>query len=183
MKKLNLGSGKDYLEGYVNVDNNSRSRADIVHDLNLYPYPFSDNEFDEVLASHLIEHLNDPLDFLQEIYRITKRGAKIIIKCPHFSCNWFHPRHRSAISTKLFDFLDKNNSECYHDVNFIVKKIILKWLGNTRLGKRKNPIMKFLNYCISFLANLNPALAERIWCYWVGGFEEIIFEVEVEKIK
>jgi SAM-dependent methyltransferase len=181
MRKLNLGSGGNYLDGYVNVDNNAHFKADINHDLNLYPYPFNDSEFDEVLASHIIEHLDDPLDFLQEIYRLAKNDAKIIIKCPHFSGNWFHPRHKSAISSKLFSFLDKNNSEYYHDADFVVKRIVLKWLGNTSLGKRKNLIMKFLNKSINFLANLNVAFTERIWCYWVGGFEEIVFEVEAKK--
>jgi SAM-dependent methyltransferase len=178
MKRLNLGSGKNYLEGYINVDNNPHSKADVVHDLNSYPYPFEDNEFDEVLASHIIEHLNDPLDFLQEIYRVSKKGAKIIIKCPHFSCNWIHPRHKSAISTKLFDFLDENNSEYYENAKFKVISITLKWMGNTKLGKRKNLIIKLFNLIINFFANINPALTERIWCYWVGGFEEIIFKVE-----
>jgi len=181
MKKLNLGSGNNYLDGFVNIDNNIHSKADVIHDLNIYPYPFRDNEFSEILASHIIEHLDDPLDFLQEIYRLSANGAKLIIKCPHFSCNWLHPRHKSAISTKLFSFLDKNNSEYYKITDFVVKNITLKWLGNTRLGKRKNPIMKTLNFIINFLANISPALTERIWCYWVGGFEEIIFEVEVRK--
>jgi SAM-dependent methyltransferase len=182
MKKLNLGSGNDYLDGYVNVDNNIHFKANVSCDLDSYPYPFADNEFDEILASHIIEHLDDPLDFLQEIYRLAKDGAKIIIKCPHFSGNWFHPGHKSAISTKLFDFLDKNNSEYYQGADFIVEKIVLKWLRNTNLGKRKNPLMRLLNSVINFLANLNIAFAERIWCYWVGGFEEIIFEVKAKKV-
>jgi SAM-dependent methyltransferase len=182
MKKLNLGSGNDYLAGYVNVDNNIHCRADVVHDLNSYPYPFNDHEFDEIFTDHLIEHLDDPLDFLQEIYRISKDGAKIVIKCPHFSCNWIHPRHKSAISTKLFDFIDKDNSEYYQGADFVVGSVRLKWLRNTSLGKRKKPIMKLLNFGINFLANLNIVLAERIWCYWVGGFEEIIFEAKARKI-
>jgi hypothetical protein len=181
MKKLNLGSGNNYLEGYVNVDDNIHVKADVVHDLNSYPYPFGADEFEEILADHVIEHLDDPLDFLQESYRISKDGAKTIIKCPHFSCNWLHPRHKSAISTKLFDFLDKNNSEYYQRADFAVEKIILKWLRNTNLGKRKNLLIKFLNFIINFLANWNIAFAERIWCYWVGGFEEIIFEARAKK--
>lgn len=167
----------------MNVDNNIHVKADVVHDLNSYPYPFDAAEFKEILADHVIEHLDDPLDFLQEIYRLSGDGAKIIIKCPHFSCNWLHPRHKSAISTKLFDFLDKNNSEHYQGAEFIVEKVTLKWLRNTTLGKRKKIIMKLLNFCFSFLANLNIAVAERIWCYWVGGFEEIVFEVKVKKIR
>lgn len=181
MKKLHLGSGNNYLAGFVNVDNNTHLKTDVACDLNLYPYPFEDSEFDEVLADHIIEHLDDPLDFIQEIYRISKNNAKVTIKCPHFSCNWIHPRHKSAISTKLFDFLDNNNSEYYKNSSFAVDKVSLKWMRNTNLGKRKNLIIKLLNCFNNFLANLNVSFAERIWCYWVGGFEEIIFEVRAKK--
>ncbi|MFA5023943.1 MAG: methyltransferase domain-containing protein [Patescibacteria group bacterium] len=181
MKKLNLGSGQDYQEGYVNVDNNPNYKADIIHDLNIFPYPFPDGEFTTIQAIHIIEHLDNPLRFLQELHRLAKDGAEIIIKCPHFSYNWFHPLHKSAISTRLFDFLDHHNSEYYGDVNFEIKKITLKWLGRTDLGKRKNLLIRFFNSIIGFLANLNLSFTERIWCYWVGGFEEIVFEVRAKK--
>lgn len=181
MKILNLGSGSNYLDGCVNVDNNIHSKADVIHNLNLYPYPFEDSEFDEILANHIIEHLDDPLDFIQEIFRISRNNAKITIRCPHFSCNWIHPRHKSAISTKLFDFLDNSNPEYYQDASFVIDKISLKWMRNTNLGKRRNLIIKLLNYFNNFLANLNVSFAERIWCYWVGGFEEVIFEVRAKK--
>lgn len=180
-KRINLGSGNDYREGWVNVDENEHVKADIRHNLNLYPYPFSDNEFEEVLASHVIEHLDDPLDFLQEIYRIAKPGARVTIRCPHFSCNWIHPRHKSAISTKLFDFLANDSTERYLEADFKVEKVVFKWISQGQIGKRNKPVMRFLNHAISGLANLNPAITERIWCYWVGGFEEMIFEVRVNK--
>lgn len=79
MRKLNLGSGNNYLAGFVNIDNNPHLKTDLVYDLNLCPYPFEDGEFDEILADHIIEHLDNPLDFLQEIYRISKNNAKITI--------------------------------------------------------------------------------------------------------
>ena len=28
---------------------------------------------------------------------------------------------------------------------------------------------------LDVLANLSPSLCSRLWCYWVGGFEEIEF--------
>ncbi|HBA36415.1 TPA: hypothetical protein DCZ15_00910 [Candidatus Falkowbacteria bacterium] len=180
IKKANLGSGGNYLTGYVNVDNNALEKADVVHDLNRYPYPFQNNEFDEILASHVIEHLGDPLDFLQELWRIAKPGAQITIKCPHFSCNWLHPRHKSAISINLFTFLDHNNSEKYLNADFQVNSVKMRWLLG-RQGKRGRLSARFFNGIISGLANLNPALAERIWCYWVGGFEELIFLVTANK--
>jgi len=36
--------------------------------------PFKDNEFDFVIASHVIEHVEDPIFFLDELERISKKG-------------------------------------------------------------------------------------------------------------
>ena len=49
-RKLNLGCGEDYKEGYVNVDFHGHVNIDVQHDLNSIPYPFADNSFDHVLA-------------------------------------------------------------------------------------------------------------------------------------
>jgi len=71
MNKLNLGCGLKKLEGYINVDNREICKPEFVHDLNVFPYPFSDNQFSEVVSDHVIEHLENPLRVLQEIYRIS----------------------------------------------------------------------------------------------------------------
>jgi len=34
---------------------------------------------------------------------------------------------------------------------------------------------------VSTAANLSPALCSRIWCYWVGGFDQITFEFKCIK--
>ena len=60
MKKLNLGCGIDYQEGFINVDFHSHINIDVVHDLNCFPYPFKDGEFDYIVASHILEHLDKP---------------------------------------------------------------------------------------------------------------------------
>jgi SAM-dependent methyltransferase len=80
--KLNLGSGKEYLKDFVNVD--SCEPADKVFDLDKFPYPFKENSVDFILASHIVEHLKNPEGFFDEIYRIMKPGAKAIIKVPHY---------------------------------------------------------------------------------------------------
>lgn len=181
MNKLNLGCGLKKLEGYINVDNRAECQPEVVCDLNIFPYPFPDSYFSEILLDHVIEHLNDPLDVLQELYRISTSGAKIIINCPHFSGNWVHPGHKSAISVHLFDFLSNQYGEQYGNCNFKVDLLKLHWFRNTKNGKRSGFVFLFLNKIINFLANLSPSAAERLWCYWVGGFEEISFRVTVIK--
>ena len=55
--KLNLGCGNDIKEGWVNMDYIGAEGVDVVHNLNRLPYPFPDNTFDSILASHVLEHL------------------------------------------------------------------------------------------------------------------------------
>ena len=180
MNKLNLGCGFDKLDGYINIDNRSECSPDVVFDLNIFPYPFETNTFSEIIMDHVIEHLDDPLLVLQEIYRISAPEAKIYLNCPHFSGNWVHPGHKSAISVHLFDFLKSDYGERYGETNYMVDDIKLKWLRAEK-GKRGYLIFKILNKFINFLANLNVSVTERLWCYWVGGFEEIKFKVIVIK--
>ncbi len=180
MFKLNLGCGLKKIDGYINVDNREECQPDVAHNLNILPYPFPDNHFSEIILDHVIEHLDDPLLVLQEIYRISAPEAKIIINCPHFSGNWVHPGHKSAISIHLFDFLKSDGEEVYGKTNFEVGSVKLSWFRYAN-GKRSFLILRFLNKLINALANLSPRVAERFWCYYVGGFEEIRFRVKAVK--
>ena len=102
--KLHLGCGEDYKEGWVNVDRYSKS--DIKHDLNNYPYPFEDNSVDYILAEHIVEHLDDTLDFFTEAYRILKKGGRLRVQVPHCNADGAtygcfehkHAYHESAIN-------------------------------------------------------------------------------------
>ena len=125
--KLNLGCGKTKIRGFTGIDNNPNVAADVVYDLNKFPYPFTDNSADEIIMDHIIEHLDDPIKVIIELYRICKDGAKIKIKTPHFSCNWLHPGHKSAISAMLFDYFDPKSDDYYGSCNFkILKKELRK---------------------------------------------------------
>jgi len=90
--RLNLGCGMDFKEGYVNCDmypenlNTPFKKRILKVDLNDYPLPFEDNTIDEIICSHVLEHLVDPYRFISELHRILKKGGRIIVKVPS-SCN------------------------------------------------------------------------------------------------
>lgn len=92
MNKLNVGSGSDYKQGWMNLDFDGHVKADIYHNLNVYPYPFSDNSFDFILCSHILEHLIDPYAFVMEMHRILKPGGEIVFKLPVSSFSYTHLR-------------------------------------------------------------------------------------------
>jgi SAM-dependent methyltransferase len=180
--KGNFGCGRYILEGYINTDNNPNSSADLFHDLTSFPYPFDSNYFDEIVFHHVLEHLPDVFKVLDEVYRISKNNSIIKIYVPHFSCNWFHPGHKTAFSSNLFNFFDHSKDDTHREVygcsDFRVMSIRVKYM--TRYNE-KNILILIANKILNYLANLNLKFMERVWCYWVGGFEEIYFEVKVVK--
>ena len=90
--KINLGSGYKRYPNFVNVDSDINCKPDYVvnlDDTNLV-LPFPDNSVDEIIAHHVLEHIGTGfLKLLQEIYRISKHGAMIDIRVPHYGHETF----------------------------------------------------------------------------------------------
>ena len=83
--KLNLGCGKNKLEGYINCDIDPKVNPDEVIDLSK-DLPFKDNTVDEIFTSHTLEHIPHELlveKALPEIWRVCKQDAKIKIIVPY----------------------------------------------------------------------------------------------------
>ena len=185
-KKLNLGCGEFKKDGYVNVDFHSVLEPDVKHDLNEFPYPFRDNEFELIEADHVLEHLNDPFRVVRELHRISKNGALIVIRVPHFSRGFTHPQHQRCFDVSFPYYFDPSFKGGYQGVELKLKTMRLSWLAQPYLKKTVLSQPSFyLAYLIgsvfSFLANLSPFLCSRLWCFWVGGFEEIEFGFVVRK--
>ena len=87
-RRLHLGCGRNALQGWVNLDRVRLEGVDVVADLDdcrRTALPFPDNAFDEFLGVHVIEHLRDPLAFMQELHRIAAPGAKAEFRLPYGS--------------------------------------------------------------------------------------------------
>ena len=84
MIKLNLGSNNTRYDGFLNVDIVPHKNVDIVS--NAMELPYKDNEVDELISSHLIEHFHyhDGVKALKEWCRVLKKGGKLLIECPDF---------------------------------------------------------------------------------------------------
>ncbi|MBT3643113.1 class I SAM-dependent methyltransferase [archaeon] len=92
---------------YVDLKN-----SDVNHNLNEFPYPFKDHEFDGIFASHIVEHIRKDLliKFMEELWRICKNKSKIYIFVPHFSnvSTSTHPTHYGQFGRGTFDYFCDN---------------------------------------------------------------------------
>ncbi len=123
--KIQLASGMQYKEGYVNLDFDKSIKADKYHDLNVFPYPFEDDSADEILASHVIEHLDDPQKFLQECHRILKPGASIFVHCP-IGGTWssYHVNHKYNMTPYSFMILQPTSKWAFQfSFHYKIKKM------------------------------------------------------------
>lgn len=187
-RRLNLGAGEDRKEGYVNLDWSELANPDVVHDLNVFPYPFPDGSFDEIFASHVLEHLDRPFNVMREFHRLLSPGGRLIIKVPHFSRGFTHAEHAHGFDVSFPLYFNKNFTRSgYFGVDFKLEKMELHWMAFFHLlpsmgyGTSVIALLRALSTVISVFANLSPAFASRIWCFWVGGFEEIEYHFTAQK--
>jgi SAM-dependent methyltransferase len=104
MKKLNMGCGLDIKEGYINLDLRDDINVDVIHNLNKFPYPFKDNEFDEILCKNVLEHLENTREVLKELKRIIKKDGVIILEVPYYKNKgaFRDPTHRRFFTEDMF---------------------------------------------------------------------------------
>ena len=84
-RKLDFGCGQRKEPGFIGLDGFDSPGVDVVHDFDVFPYPFEDNTFDEIVCNSSLEHVDDFIRTVIELHRISKPGAMIRVACPHYS--------------------------------------------------------------------------------------------------
>lgn len=84
--KLNVGSGTDYKEGWINIDNNSDEnvvKLDLNWDLR-NPLPFPEDSVDYIFNEHFFEHLTveEGQAAMKDFSRVLKKGGVMRIAMP-----------------------------------------------------------------------------------------------------
>jgi len=76
---LDLGSGyrADRFPNVIQVDITNYPTVDLVYDGNILP--FKNNVFDAVISESVLEHVPDPQNYIDEIYRVLKKNGEVII--------------------------------------------------------------------------------------------------------
>ncbi len=107
MRILDVGCGVKKAPGAIGIDRNPASAADVICDLNRFPYPFCDSCFDRVLAVHVIEHVSDVIRTMEEFHRLLGPQGRVRIVTPHYTdfssfCDPTHRWHLNSFSFRYF---------------------------------------------------------------------------------
>ena len=105
---LDVGCGRDKLPGAIGIDANPRSDADIIHDIDVRPWPIEPCTITRVRAQDVLEHVADFFGVMAEIHRVCVDGAIVDVRMPFMSSLNFatDPTHRRAGTSGTFDYFD-----------------------------------------------------------------------------
>lgn len=104
---LDAGCGINKYPGAIGLDRNPNTRADVVADLDHFPWPFADHSFREIRAIHVIEHVADVIRTVEEFHRLLAPGGRVVIVTPHYTdfssfCDPTHRWHLNSFSLRYF---------------------------------------------------------------------------------
>jgi SAM-dependent methyltransferase len=180
--KINLGCGRFPKEGYVNVDWMAMPGVDVVADLTELPLPFEDGCAELIELDHVMEHLSDVFGTMKELHRILRPGGKLVIRVPHFSRGFSHPEHQRGFDATFPYYFRPDFIGGYIGVEFVTERVNMRWFAQPYLKKTVMPLPVFhaataLGRVLDKAANAHPLACSRAWCFYVGGFEEIEFQM------
>ena len=117
-----------------------------VRSLPLKENNFPEGYFNVVLASHLIEHVNDPAGLVREVRRILAAGGSFFVTTPNIAglqARLFASRWRSAIFDHLYLFSVKTLSRLLLENGFVIEKIAT-W-GGLAAGTAPAPLKRLFD--------------------------------------
>lgn len=162
---LDVGVGRKKFPRSVGIDIRPHNLADIVHDLNTFPWPIEDERFDLILCRHVMEHLPATDKVMEELCRVCKKGGKVVIEVPHFSYveAFRHWQHCHFFTSGSFDYFNEGNKNYRAFFRITKKRLLFDDISRVLL--------------IEFLANIFMRVYERHFAF-IFPASSLYFELE-----
>lgn len=188
--KIDFGCADRKCDGYIGIDVRPYPNLDILYDGGIIPLP--DNSVDAIYSHMCLEHVDDFDLTIRELWRISKSGTIWELILPHAS----NIRHRGVTDHKrLFCLHSFDNygtatiqngwSNAFRkEVDLELVSVGLRWWEKDQIVRKvlwKRILVSTLDNVITWVANLHPFFCERVWCNFVGGFDEVTLVLKVRK--
>jgi SAM-dependent methyltransferase len=160
-RTLDVGCGINKYPGAIGIDSNPVSRADVIVNLEKFPWPFANGSFENVRAIHVIEHLADVVAAMEEFHRLLRPGGVLRIETPHYTdyssfCDPTHKQHLNSFSFRYFG--EKHGGFGYYSqARFREKSVrvtllsLWKWLGFEFLVNRSRWFRRFWEFYLCYV--------------------------------
>jgi len=110
--RLDIGCGENCQPGFIGLDKRPLPGVKVIHDLEVFPYPFPNDCCIAVVGSHIIEHIN-PANFgmirlMDELWRVMKPGGKLAFSYPYAGSSyyWQDPTHINGCNQATWQYFD-----------------------------------------------------------------------------
>jgi SAM-dependent methyltransferase len=114
---LDIGCGGNKQHGFTGMDKRSLPGVDIVHDLEVFPYPLEDESCITIVGSHIVEHVKPwlMLDLMNELWRIMKPGGRLALSMPYGVSPGFiqDPTHCNPCNENTWKYFDPKYEVLY----------------------------------------------------------------------
>jgi SAM-dependent methyltransferase len=155
-KVLDIGCGGNKTPGAVGVDVRAGPNVDVIWDLDRRPWPFSDDEFETAVCRHALEHLQDVVGAMAEIYRICRPGGLVLIQVPHFSNAYAFgdPTHRHFFSSRSMDPFVQDSGRNYRDrcrLTLVRKRLSFSGPGRYLIEPWANGMLNWFERHLAFI--------------------------------
>ncbi len=153
------------------MDLAAESDADLVWDLDQRPWPLPADRFDRIIVVDVLEHVDDVIGVMEEIYRVGTKGARVHIQAPFAASHflWTDPTHRRAFTSRSFKyFSDAFSKTHFHYTQARFSVVECEYLVTNA---------KWFDRVLLRLANRWKYRYERRFMYWYPA-ENIRFELE-----
>lgn len=158
---LDVGCGVNKYPGAIGIDRNPRTKADVIVELDRFPYPFRDCAFDELRAIHVIEHVGDVIRTMEEFHRLVRPGGRVHVETPHYTdfSSFCDPTHRWHLNTYSFRYFGNDNAGFgyyskarFREISVRVKLLALwRYLGFEILVNHVPRFRKFWEHYLCFV--------------------------------
>ena len=183
--KIDLGCGSRKMQGAIGLDSAPVPGVDVLADMRC-GLPFKDSSADALYVYHVLEHFDDFLGIMYEIWRVCRHGAKVFVKVPHAACpfvTWKDPTHKRGLSIATFAYFDDTYFDgaafsYYSPARFRIERATLNFtLTDRAVDPQLSPMRRILNPIFHTLANRNREwqyACERFWGPIVGIEEAVL---------
>ena len=137
--RLDVGCGEGKQPGFIGMDIRQLPGVDLVHDIEVFPWPLTNASCVLIVCSHVVEHIKPwfSIPFMNECWRVLEEHGELAISTPYPGSRgfWQDPTHCNGWSEATFQYFDPSYPlyQIYKPRPWAIRKGFPVWQANGNL--------------------------------------------------